>query len=205
VPIENALDLEGLAEYVLQRTGCDDPPVDAFDLADLCRLKIRYVPGRDAKIEGRIIKLGGDESIRHTRVHGRIAHEIAHYVLARFKHPNTEPNARYLGAALLVPRRPLDRQLRRGWDLHALMARHLNASAELLARRIVDLRSNASLAIYDEGRFRYRVGHRDLKPSNESELAAEALETRSAIRVDDLTGAWPICDATHRRVLVLAA
>lgn len=180
----------------------DDPPVDAIELADLLRLKVKWSRLRGGRNEADTIHVHPESRI--TRIHGLICHEIAHVLLDRYGLSQSEKAANYLGAALLVPRRVLDRQLRAGWDLEALRCSHIYASAELLARRIVDVRS-ASLAIYDEGRFRYRVGHRDLKPDNEQELAAEALATRTAIRVDDLTGAWPICDATHRRVLVLAA
>lgn len=196
-------ELEGVARATLEKHGFDDPPVDAFDLAHEMKIGIEWENGDgEAWRVRRTIHI--PRAPRRARIHGLITHEIAHIVLDEHRIDQSEPAARYLGAALLVPRRALDRQLRAGWDLRRLLALHVNASAELLARRIVDVR-HAALAIYDQGRLRSRVGHESMCRTLERDLAAEALATGAAVRVDDLTGAWPIFDGARRRVLVLAS
>lgn len=195
-------DLEGVAQWVLEQVGFDDPPIDALDLADLLTLTIRYVPGCGGSIRGKMIELGTSTPTR--RVHSVVAHECAHHVLASLGMTNDEQHARYLGAALLVPRRALYRQLRAGWDLEALCSVHVNASAELLARRIVEVRQDAGLALYDRGRLRYRIGHR-LDVAHERELVSVAHATAEPARIDARTGAWPVVVDGWRRVLVLAA
>jgi hypothetical protein len=141
---------------------------------------------------------------RISRIHGVLGHELAHELFARFKMEQSERAANYLGAALLVPRRSLDRDLRAGWDLEQLRCKHIYASAELLARRIVDVRE-AGLAIYDQGRFRYRTGVTRMDLRRERAMVNEALHTGAPVREDALSGAWPVFDGCHRRVLVLAA
>lgn len=192
-------DLEGVARAELERAGFDDTPVDALDLAHELGIAVEWMPGANAYrfMRRAFIPAGA----RISRIHGLLTHEIAHILLEQHGLVNDERSANYLGAALLVSRRVLDRQLRDGWDLHALMAYHLNASAELLARRITDIR-RASLAIYDAGRFRYRVGCAT-PLAIERQLVDEALATERPVRVDDLTGAWPMIDGRWRRVLVL--
>ncbi len=197
--------LEGVALDVHGRTGFDDS-VDTFDLiADpWMRMSVKWTSEPVAYRVGRRLCIPRSATAYAPRLHGLVTHEAAHVLLDDYAVKQSESAAQYLGAALLVPRRALDRDLRGGWDLRRLLARHPNASAELLARRIVDVR-RASLALYDDGRFRYRVGDRDASPQNERELVAEALETRAPIRVDDLTGAWPVFSQSRSRVLVLAA
>jgi hypothetical protein len=201
--VDDPGELEGVARDVHEKHGFDDPPVDAFDLADALEAEIEWVDGHKAwRFQRRIYLPRGTH--RPARIHSFIVHELAHILLDDYGIEQSERAARYLGAALLVSRRTLDRQLRRGWDLWELMGLHVNASGELLARRITDVRE-ASLSVYDNGRFRYRVGHRGIKPTLERELVAEALESRSAVRLDDLSGAWPLIDGDWYRVLVLHA
>lgn len=193
-------DLEGTARWFHEETGIDSP-VDAFDVADALDLRIEHIHGTGGRWEPGRVVLGRSTPARKT--HSVLVHECAHELLHRVRTVNDERSARYLAAAILVPRRALDRQLRAGWDLHRLMAFHTNASAELLARRITDVRS-AHLAVYDHGRLRYRVG--PAKPlATELALVAQALSTSAPVRVDDCSGAWPVFDGQWRRVLVLAS
>jgi len=190
-------ELEGLAAWAHGEIG-GAGPIDAFDLLDALDVPLVYEPGSGGRRAGGRIYVGTNVG---RRLHSVIAHECAHEMLARFGPANTERNARRLAAMLLVPRRVLDRQLRAGWDLHGLMAFHVNASAELLARRITEIRA-ARLAIYDAGRLRYRIGG---PLREERALVDEALATERPVRVDDLTGAWPMLSGHWRRVLVLGA
>lgn len=179
----------------------DEPPVDALDLADLMKLKIRYVPGLSSSVCGHVIKLGAE--IPPRRLHYAVAHECAHHILDALDEENTERNACYLGAALLVPGRALLRQIRRNIDFEGLRCIHVNASAELLARRIVDVKREGSVAFYDKGRFRYRFGLD--QHARESEMAQEAHATGCVVRADAYGTAWPIFVDGWRRVIVLAA
>ncbi len=197
----DVFELEGVAAWALEHMGMEEPPVDAVDLAELMELPLEHVPGTGGRLsERRTILLGTGTPIR--QVHSTIAHECAHALLDELGLHNGEDEARYLGAALLVPRRALDRQLRAGWDLDALRCVHVNASAELIARRVVDVRTSAGLAIYDGGRCRRRLGVASC--THEREMVEEAMATGGPVRMDSLTGAWPVFVGGWRRVLVLA-
>ncbi len=194
------MELEGIARVTLERYGFDDPPVDAFDLAGEMKFGIEWMDGAaPAWRFKRTIHI--PRAPRPTRIHSQICHEIAHALLDEYRVAQSERAARYLGAALLVPWRALDRGLRVGWNLRVLMARHLNASAELIARRVVDMR-HARFSVFDAGKLRYRIGEAH---ESEREMVAEVAASGAAVRLDDLTGAWPINDGRWQRVIVLAA
>jgi len=195
-------ELEGIAAYILGETGLDDPPVDAIELAGLLGVEVRWGPRGRNLCRGMQVVVGAEARV--ARIHGSICHELAHILIDRFGLRQSERAANYLAAALLVPRRALDRELRDGWDLERLRCKHIYASAELLARRIVDIRS-AALSVYDQGRFRYRAGPPGLPIERERSLVDAALERGAPVREDALTGAWPVIDGHFRRVLVLAA
>lgn len=182
--------------------GYEDAPVDAIELAACCGLDVVLSDVRESVLLGETIFV--PRRARLSRVHGLIAHELGHWSLARVRQPDDERDASYLAGALLVPWADLTRELRRGWDLDALRARHVHASAEMIARRIAQLR-DAGVAIYDEGRLRMRAGRRDLAAPNERALVDEVLRERAPVRVDDLTGAWPVIDGARERVVVIAS
>jgi hypothetical protein len=194
---------EGVAADVLAETGCEEPPVDGFELADLCGFEVRH--GRTRR-DGNVIYI--DTGARRTRQHGSIAHELGHAMLVRGGEDNTEDGARYLAGALLVPRRHFDRQLRTTWDLSRLQAVHVNASAELLARRIVSLR-DATAAIFDHGKLKTRIVSPWLPErfqrltAWERELAARTLETGETTTGDERCFAMPVFDGAWRRVIVV--
>lgn len=85
------------------------------------------------------------------------AYELGHWAVKRAAEPNTEAGARYLAGAFTLPRRAFERDLgttcRR---IDALQRRQVNASAEMVARRIVTLR-NAVTTIIDNGKVPDRV------------------------------------------------
>lgn len=112
-----------------------------------------------------------------------------------------EEDATYIAGAILVPWRALVRDVRSGWHLDNLRAKYATAPASVIATRVA-LAREGSVAIYDGGRFRRRVG-----PAHrlERELVREALETERPVRLDDCTGAWPVFDGPWRRVIVLAS
>lgn len=147
---------EGIAADVLEATGCDDPPVDAFELADLCGLSIAPSGRQGAFRRGDSIFL--DLKARTVRQHGLVAHELGHWSLERADEHDTEVAARYLAGAFLLPRIAFERDLgQTEWDLRRLRLRHPNASAEMIARRIVNLR-DAVTSIWDDGKMARRWG-----------------------------------------------
>ncbi|MFW6087506.1 MAG: ImmA/IrrE family metallo-endopeptidase [Myxococcota bacterium] len=201
--------LEGIAAEILEETGCDEPPVDAFELAELCGCEVR--PGRRGGGGGRrgdVILV--DVTARTVRQHGVVAHELGHWALERAGEDDSEDGARYLGGAFMLPRRPFERDLdATSWDLQALRARHLNASAEMIARRIVALRDGVA-SIWDQGKLRRRVSSPWLpepfrRPTRlERELVAEVLEGGETVRADSMIWAVPVFDRGWRRVIVVA-
>lgn len=201
-------DLEGIAADLLGETGCDDPPVCALELAQCCGLAVIHGTGAGAALVGDIILV--PSKTRAVRRQGLIAHELGHWALARAGEPDSEEGARFLAGALMLPRRPFERDLAAtSWDLRLLRARHLNASAEMIARRIVTLR-DACCTIVDNGRVKARVvspwlPERFRRLSTfERGLAALALETGETQRPDQLVWAVPVFDGQWRRVVVIA-
>lgn len=201
---------EGVATNLLEEAGCEDPPVSAIDLADCCELTVRPARLLRARlVRGNVIEVNA--LARTTRLHGLVAHEIGHWALRRAGEPSTEDAARYLVGALLLPRRAFDRDLRETqWDLEELRRRHPNASAEVIARRIVQLR-DAVASIWDQGKCTARVASSWLpvervgrKTSTlERCLADRVLETEQTERPAPLVWAVPFFDGRFRRVVVV--
>jgi hypothetical protein len=200
-------ELEGIAAELLSAVGLDDAPGDAFALAELCGLTVVSGAGRGARREGDVVYV--DSKARRTRQHGLVAHEIGHWALERVgENPHDEPAARFLSGALLVPRRRFDRDLRATWRLDELMAMHANASGELLARRIAELR-DAVVTIVDNGRVRSRFSaahvYAPVRMTRvERELVAEALERGHAVEGGPLVHATPLVEGAWQRVIVVA-
>lgn len=149
-------DLEGIARDVLEETGCDDPPVDAFELAELMGFEVHWSPRAGARTIGRRIYVHSRSSVR--RQHGLIAHELGHAAAERGGlDGRDEPAACFLGGALLVPRAALRRDLREGLDLERLYARHQHASLEMIARRVTQV-THAGGRIWDHGHLTRHFG-----------------------------------------------
>lgn len=144
---------EGVARDILESTGADDPPVDAFVVADAWGFRIEAAAVRDAEIdhERHLIKLNVRN--RRERQHMSIAHELGHWGLVRAGLPNTEHGARYIGGAIMLERRRFDRDLRQtGWSIRRLREIHANASATAIAVRITQLRDATAAIIDPRGR-----------------------------------------------------
>ncbi len=206
---------EGVARSAHDETGIG-APVSAFDLAAAYGLVC--VPDRraNAVLDGDVIRF--DATARLVRQHGLIAHEVAHYLLrlreadiASVEQEGLEEfAANYTAGALMLPPARFDKDLRdTAWDLEQLRARHPNASAEMIARRITQ-RRDAVISVLDRGRLRVRVASPWLEQPRprltpiERDLADAALETGEAQRANDLLSAWPLFDGLHRRVIVVA-
>lgn len=201
--------LEGVAADLLEAAGCDDPPVDAYELAECCGLRLKPVANQNACIVGDVLSV--PLRARDVRQHGQIAHELGHWALRRAGQQDDHPSVRYVAGALLLPRRHFERDLEDGWDLPRLRARHLHASAEMIGRRIVNLR-DAVVSIWDQGKLRRRVVSpwlperlvRSRVTRIERELAEACLATGAPVHEDSLLAAWPVFSPGWRRVIVVA-
>jgi hypothetical protein len=203
---EQVLAWEGAARAVHDETGVD-APVDAFQLARAVGLVCMPGPRGTAALDGDLLRY--DAQARPVRQHGLVAHEVAHRVLRLYGEADTEPAANYTAGALMLPRARFDRDLRRTWDLYTLRREHPNASAEMVARRITQLR-DAVVSVLDQGRLRVRVASPwAAQPSQrltplERELADAALAGGNLQRESELLAAYPFFDGDHRRVIVVA-
>ena len=196
--------LERIASKTLAATGYEDPPVDALDLAECCGLDVRWRRGA-GHMMGRVMYI--DPQARPERQHGNAAHELAHALLRDHSLDDDETSVRYLAACLLVPRAALVADLEAGACLVALRVRHVNASHELIARRIADVQA-AVITIYDDGKVRTRIGSRWMGPpprisALEESLADRAFATETVQR-DGATHAVPVIGRYWRRVIVVA-
>lgn len=197
---------EAVARAAHEATGIG-APVSAFDLAAAYGLVSLPRCRSGAMLDGDVVRFDG--TARPSRQHGLIAHEVAHYLLRRQAEPDPEPAANYTAGALMLPRARFDRDLRRSWDLLELRRLHHNASAEMLARRITQLR-DAVVSVLDQGKLRARVASPwapmpspRLTPL-ERELADAALAGGNVQRESELLAAYPFFDGPHRRVIVVA-
>lgn len=199
---------EGAAARALDEA-CVGAPVSAFDVAHGLGLAVEAWSGAGAALDlaARVIRV--NPRVRTVRRHGLIAHEVGHYALIR-ERCDSEEGARYLSGALLLPRRDFDADLRHtAWSLLRLRERHPNASAELIARRIVELR-DAVATIIDNGRVTRRIASPWLADPRlarvsrwERALADAALEAGEEVRGDELCYAVPLVDGPWRRAIVV--
>ncbi len=205
-----AAEWEGVAAAFLAEIGADDMALDPRVVCAAYQLELvpttASAPG-PCVIDGRIRYRVHE---RPVRVAGTIGHELGHVALGRHGEPQSERGAAYVGAAILVPRRPLDAALRRvGWDVERLREAFPYASHELLARRIAEVRE-AVVTILDGRRVRARVGSPWLTPPpgpgltrDEQRVVRAARETRA--RVDEgWISALPLYDGPLERVIVIA-
>ncbi len=150
--------------------------------------------------------------MRPARQHMRIAHELGHFALERHGLDDTEDGARYVGGALLLPRRAMHRDLvETAWSITKLQKRHEHASATAIAIRITQLR-DAVATVFD------LAGHR--KPWRrasswitdarigrvskfERDLAHRALEAGCEVRGDELCYAVPVVEGNYSQVIVV--
>lgn len=200
--MESPRHLEGVAREVHDETGVECP-IDAFLLAQLCGVDTRPWPRSHGEIVGDLIRYPA--RARHTRQHGVVAHELGHWLLReRGLDFRDEASARYLAGALMLPRRGFLEDLSAtDWDLFAMLAIHVNISAEMCAVRMCQL-SPAVATIYDQGHETRRyVGEHAMRDDDaDRTLADRALELERPVRGEG-AAAWPMLDGAHRRVVVV--
>jgi len=197
-----------VARALHDETGAD-APINAMVLARAAGLELRPTIGAVGSLMGDVIRY--DPTARHVRQHGQVAHELAHWALREYGEPedDVEPAARYLAGALMLPRREFDRDLSAtNWCLDSLRAKHLNPSAEMIARRITQLR-DAVVTIFDQGRASKRFASPWMGESLpclstwERELADRALRDERTAWRGDLCYAAPVIDGGWRRVVLV--
>ncbi len=196
---------EAVARDALETTTYDDPPQDAFVLARACGLVL--VPGGSGSLDGDVLRY--PSHARTVRQHGVIAHELGHWLLHRANEEDSEIGASYVGGALMLPRRAFDKDLgATRWDLNKLRARHPNASAEMVARRITQLRDSVVTII--DGRKQRRIVSPWIEDQHFARLtdwerlaAEEASDVGETVYLDDLCYAVPVIDGRWRRVIVV--
>lgn len=201
---------EGVARNALEEARAT-PPVSAFWLARAHGFEVRPWASAGARLDEREGVIYVTPRARPQRRHGLVAHELGHHLL-RLEHrlEDSEDGARYLTGALLLPREPFGRDLTRtAWSLHRLRAIHVNASAQAIVARIVQVR-DAVATVIDRGRVTMRVASPWLEDPRlrrvsrwERELATRALEQREEVRGDELCYAVPLVDGAHQRVVVV--
>lgn len=201
---------EGVAAGLLEAIGAEDPPQDARELAVCCGLALRPSRAATASYDPALQLIRYPVKARPQRQQGLIAHELGHWALDWADEPDSEQGANYVAGALMLPRRAFDRDLTETeWDLEQLRAKHTNCSAEMIARRLVELR-DAVATIWDHGRVKARVASPWLGDTFarvtqvERDLADAALGEERVQRGDGLLWAWPLIDGLHRRVVVVA-
>lgn len=201
-------DWEGCAEQLRAEIAVDDDHVHPKLLVERCELElVDERPPTGPCFTGRRIYY--DSTARPERQAGIISHELGHFAAQRYGEHDSERCASYVGAALLVARRALDRSLRsHGWNLELIRPDFQHASPELLARRIADVRE-AVVTITDGRRIRARVASpwlplpRPRLTQDEQRVLRAAVE--SGRRVDEgWISATPYPDPVHPRVILIA-
>ncbi len=207
---------EGIARWVLEGTGLDDPPVDAFQLAAMC--------GVDAVARAGIVgALAGDTIHYDPRLPPRVqqamvCHELGHWAAIECGEESTETAAILISHALMLPRRHFWRDMTRTWRIDELQRQHRNASASWIARRVVQLSSmsedpadHATATIVDNGRIKERLASpwlpeaaRRRPTAWERALISTVTETGRPARTEGRGWAVPVQSARVHRVVLVA-
>lgn len=191
-----------MAAELLGALGLDDCVLDPRVVVMACGLRLLASTRAPACLVGSTIVY--DPRVRPSRQAGTIAHELGHFALRRVGEADPERAATRVGAALSVPRRPLDARLRAyGWELPAVCEGFAHASHELVARRILELREGG-LVIRD-GRRERLVVSAWLPEGAEEELRAaarQAAETGLPTRAGEAR-AWNVAEPGFPRAIAL--
>lgn len=169
---------DAVVENIIDRAGCEQPPVDAFTVAHTLGITIalddcqsgraRYVRLNDRRTTDQkpTILLRSDP--RFERQQWAVAHEIGEHTAGRVFNRlhidpvETTPRAReqvanQLAGRLLIPSKWFQHDaVACNWDLLALKQIYFTASHELIARRMLECRPAVIITIFDQGRITFR-------------------------------------------------
>jgi hypothetical protein len=233
---ELAAALDACAAEVLWEAGIAGPPVDAIAVAEGLQLVVTrdYSTshrGHFVRLADREENSGGVGTIvvglaeRPEREQWAVAHEIgesiAYRVFERLGVAFDEalPTARELVAnrmatALLLPRRWFAVDGReRDWDLLELKERYCTASHELIARRMLEMRSLIVITVCDQGQVYWRRSNVTSRPPDllREEKAvwrsvyqtglpmSETLDAETGL---ELVRCWPIHEPDWKREII---
>ena len=233
---EFAAALDACASELLWEAGVAEPPVDALEVA----AGLGLVVARDYSMacRGRFVRLAESERCsnslgtivvgtaeRPEREQWAVAHEIGESVAYRvFERLGVafdealstarELVANRLAGALLLPRRWFAADgLELDWDLFAVKERYDTASHELIARRMLEMRSPIVITLCDLGRVRWRRSNVAARPPamlpEERDVwqsahvtglpASEALGGETGL---ELARCWPIHEPDWKREIL---
>ena len=173
--------LDTVAAEVLFEAGCEEPPVDAWAVAEALKITVAVDDrqhGRARYVRLRSFRGGGSKpSIllrpdpRAERRQWAVAHEIGEHVAWRvFELLGVDPRearpdaresvANELAGRLLLPAARFKADaVASSWDLLGLKARYRTASHELIARRMLDFPPPVIVTVFDHGRVSWRRGN----------------------------------------------
>lgn len=216
-PLIGVAEWEGVAIDAGDETGCNDPPVSAFELAACYDFELVpwWQPGAQLDEDRGRIRFNPRRPLEQQ--HRDVAHELGHYLQRRAGLPDLEDGARYIGGATLMPKRVMDRDIKRlAWSVVKLRERHVHVSELALAVRITQLRDAVVSCIDPRGRKRAwrraSPGVVDPRATSrtpskfERELARAAWEAGAEVRANSLCYAVPVIDvdgAGEERVVVV--
>jgi hypothetical protein len=175
---ELAAGLDRVAERILETARIEEPPVDAFAIANTLGVAValddrqggraRYVRLSDRRSGRSRATILLRSEPRSERKHWAVAHEIGEHVAyqvflewgvdPRETAPNVrESVANNMAGRLLLPTAWFAADgAACGWDLIALKARYQTASHELIARRMLECRPPVIISIFDHQRISFR-------------------------------------------------
>jgi len=178
---ELAEGLDALIDEILAHCGWEQPPVDAFKIAQAMGITIalddcqtgraRYVRLRNRNALRPIATILLRPDPRMERRQWAVAHEIGEHAAYRvFDRLGVDPRessprareqvANQLAGRLLIPSCWFSRDASAcNWDLPALKQCYCSASHELIARRMLECRPAVIITVFDQGRITFRRGN----------------------------------------------
>ncbi len=220
--------VDRIVRDLLERSGIDDPPIDAIALAQhafnllVAEAEEEHEPqygDRPRRKRPREIVLRADlsEEGRNAVCARACAKELLPAVLAKLGVvPGTENRSAQTSLVasivprLLLPTRWFDKDSHKaGFDLVALKDRYLTVSYEMIALRWLDLDDPCVIAIVDDGAVATRRGNRSAagRVLTAAETAClgrvEAEREPQTLRRDDWTSrGWPVPNGPFNRIIL---
>jgi Zn-dependent peptidase ImmA (M78 family) len=227
--------IDSVASEVLAEASVTKPPIDAFCIAE--RLGLAVLRDGQAGVRARFVRFAGESTAsrptiyvaddpRAERRQWAVAHEIgehcAHRVfenlgLAPLEAPPAarEEIANLLAGRVLLPR---DWFFAAGaaaeWDLLDLKARFVNASHEIVARRMLEMPVPVIITLWDQQRMQWRRGNLPARTPPLTLAERDVWQAAHSLRqparcnssdlpdgIDDIR-AWPIHEPEWRREIV---
>jgi hypothetical protein len=215
--------LESVVEAILDEFEINAPPVDAIGLAERMRLEVRLC--RDQSARGRIVD-GRQRTIcvrpepREERHQWTVAHEIGESLMPRLvdacgmgaeESLDREWLANRFAGALLVPLVWFGPDYRRlDGCLLDLKKLYRTASCEVIAQRMLDLKHQAAVSIFDHNTLTRRTWNADgfdRRHPMERIAQSQCHFQGKVVTLTDAEGvqvrAWPVHEGDWKREIVV--